>query len=603
MPGRRGKHFDSDSCNSSLQSKLGQQVWRVMSKIIAVSLAFAACALSASGEKGPFRVFGGDVQEFPGLVPFRCGTDQTSDASLALPAATRMWETVPGVIRNDGIDTFRLEVNVNGRVNQVSLTLWPPVLAQSGQGTINLRDDGLQGDRKASDFIYTSEPLRFDTNQWSAPYYAGDTNSPAGLIIKDVGPITVTETNGQPSGFLHSPQIGLLSSAIPLVETARLSSNVVISPHLINVRGTNLSVQRFMRGFTLGTADLAQIIYGVMPDAFDFLIHFSTYRLERLPYNASANFNSGVQRPVQVNFTGTGQGPFNNTGIYGSAGRLLSVIGLDGYERGIWSYNCAHEILHQWGSFLGALPISDGQHYNPRSSVGSLLGGHLWETNGAGDWTLICEEGRNGATRVAPLDKYLMGLLPAAQVPALRVYPQTEPLPLFRCDGTISNVQYVVTIGDITNRYGVRLPGPDTAKRHFSLGFVAESHQRLLTAVEMTFYDILAGHYTTPVRPGDPDPYVGFNWAPITRFFGEDTSWDSRVLSLIQPRINAVERVAGGTNRIRATGYPGRVYTLEASTNLLAWTTVASQVADTSGVCIFLDVAPAQPAWKFFRIK
>jgi hypothetical protein len=524
-------------------------------------------------------------------------------ASLPLPAATRMWETVPGVIRNDGIDTFRLEVNVNGAVSQVSLAVWPPILAQSGETTIRLRDDGLQGDRKAADFIHTSELLRYDTSQSQPAYYASDTNSPAGLRIADVGLIAVTETNGQQAGFLHRPQVGVLGATIPLVERAMLSSNVVISPHLINVRGTNLSTQRFVRSFTLGTADLAQMIYSSMPDAFDFLIHFSTYRIERLPENASANFNSGVQRPVRVNFTGTGQGTFNNTAVYGSAGRLLSVIGLDVYERGIWSYNCAHEILHQWGSFLGALPISDGQHYNSRSSVGSLLGGHVWATNGEGGWTLICEEGRNGATRVAPLDKYLMGLIPADQVHAIRVYPQTEPPPLFRCDGTISNVQYVVTIGDITNRYGVRSPGPATAKRNFSLGFVAESHQRLLTAVEMTFYDILAGHYTKAVPEGYPDPYVGFNWAAITRFFGEDTYWESRVLSLVQARINAVERLVGGSVRITATGYPGRSYTLQTSTNLVGWTTTATQSADTNGSCVFLDTAPAPSRWKFFRVR
>jgi hypothetical protein len=582
----------------------------VMLRIIAAYLVVvAAGTFSVPANDDPFSWFGGGVQGFG--VPFRCGTAPTSDASgtmvptasLTLPVATRMWETVPGVIRNDGIDTFRLEVNVNGRVNQVNLTVWPPTVAQSGQPTISLRDDGLEGDRKAADFIYTSEPLRFDTNQFFAPYYAGDTNSPVGVDIRDVGQVTVTETNGQQTGFLHRPEIGVLSAAIPLVETAVLSSTVVISPHLINVRGTNLSVQKFMRGFTLGTADLAQMIYAVMPDAFDFLIHFSTYRIERLPYDAGANFNSGVQRPVQVNFTGTGQGTFNNTGIYGSSGRLLSVIALDVYGRGIWNYNCAHEILHQWGSFLGALPISDGQHYISRSSVGSLLGGHVWQTNGAGGWTLICEEGRSGATRVAPLDKYLMGLIPADQVPIMRVYPQTEPLPFFRCNGTISNVQHVVTIGDIMNRYGVRSPDPATAKRHFSLGFVAESHQRLLTTVEMTFYDILAGHYTRPVPEDHPDPYVGFNWAPITRFFGEDTFWESRVLSLVQARINAVEHLAGGSNRITASGYPGRVYTLQTSPNLVAWTSTTSRGAGTNGALVFLDNAPASLGSRFFRVR
>jgi hypothetical protein len=47
----------------------------------------------------------------------------------------------------------------------------------------------------------------------------------------------------------------------------------------------------------------------------------------------------------------------------------------------------------------------------------------------------------------------------------------------------------------------------------------------LLTATEHTFYEILAEYYATPVPAGEPDPYVGFNWVPVDRFFGEGTTW------------------------------------------------------------------------------
>ena len=515
-----------------------------------------------------------------------------------------MWETVPGVIRNDGIDTFRLEVNVNGVVSNVVMEVWPGIVSQSGQTSLTLRDDGLQGDRVAHDFIYTSELLRFDITRSGsfAEYFRHDTNSPAGLDIYDVGPVTITETSGQQSGFLHSPQVGLVRSDIPLVETVVLSSNVVISPHLINVRGTNLSVQKFVRSFTLGTADLTPMIYSVLPDAFDFLICFSTYRIERLPYNNGANFNAGVQRSVKVDFTGTGQGLMDNTAIYGSAGRLLGLNGLDCYDRGLLSYNCAHEILHQWGSTLGAFSISDGQHYNPRSSVGSLLGGHLWTTNGNGTWTLHCEEGRSGATRAAPLDKYLMGLIPGNQVPALRVYPDSYPQPFFMCDGIISNVQSTVTIADIAGTYGPRSPGPDTARRDFSLGFFAETHQRFLNRVEMTFYDMLAAHYTKAVPLDQPDPYVGFNWAPITRFFAEGTTWRSDVLSLIQPIVRSVTRLGDGRMRIAGSGLPGRTYRLQSSSAFENWFTVTNQTAGTNGAFVITEPTAAPTNARFYRL-
>jgi hypothetical protein len=515
-----------------------------------------------------------------------------------------MWETVPGVIRNDGVDAFRLEVNANGTVGGVALEVWPPILSQSGQTNLVLRDDGLQGDRLTGDHIFTSEPLRFDTNQpWlHAPYYAYDTNSPAGVSIKDVGRVTISEINGQQSTFLHGPQIGLLSFDLPLVNVVTLSSNVAVSLHLINVRGMNLSVQRFIRGYTLGTADLTHSIYSVLPDAFDFLVHFSSYRVERMPQASAANFTIGVQRPVKVNFTGTGQAMFDNTATYGSSGRLLAAIALDCYERGVWSYNCTHEILHQWSSYIGALPISDGQHYLPRSSVASLLGGQLWVTNSTGGWTLVCEEGRNGATHLGPLDKYMMGLISADQVPAMRTYPRTDPLPLFICNEQITEVESVVTVQDIIARYGVRTPGPETAQRDFSLGFVVESTGRFLNPVEMTFYDIVAGHYTSAVPAGHDDPYIGFNWAPITRFFGESTTWRSDVLGLIRPRIVSLERVTN-TSVVRLIGHglAGRTYQIQSSTDFSAWSTRATRVAGTDGEFAFDDSSePTSP--RFYRI-
>jgi hypothetical protein len=521
----------------------------------------------------------------------------------ALPPTTRMWETRPGVILDNGIDSFCLEVAVAAPVSGVRLETWPGVVAESGQQTLTLHDDGFRGDRIAADLVYTSERLRFDTNQpWlHPPFYAYDSNSPAGVSIKDVGRLTITETSGQQTGFSQGPQFGILSATVPLVEVVTLSSDIAVSPHLINVQGTNLSVQRFVRGYSVGTADTTRKIYSALPDAFDFFIHFSAYRIERTPPNAGQNFTIGVQRPVQVNFTGTGQGMFNNTPTYGSSGRLLGVIGLDCYERGIWSHNCAHEILHQWSSYIGALPISDGQHYVSRSSVASLLGGYRWDEYSSGKWTLVCEEGRNGGTRVSSLDKYMMGLLPPEAVPTLRTYSETNPPPLFMCDGQITRAENEVTIQDIIAQYGTRVPGPDRAQRRFALGFVAESTGRLLNPVEMTFYDIFARHFTSAVPHGHPDPYIGYNWAPITRFFGEDTTWQSDVASLIKPRIASLERQPSGGIRLVVRGLSGRNYEVQGSIDLVRWMPLGTHVASDDGEFVF-ERENREEVNYFFRI-
>src|SRR2546427_263976 len=65
-------------------------------------------------------------------IPALCGT-QAGDPSaakmkiagasspLALPSGTRSYEVIPSVVRSDGNDSFRLEVNANGPVSAVQL--------------------------------------------------------------------------------------------------------------------------------------------------------------------------------------------------------------------------------------------------------------------------------------------------------------------------------------------------------------------------------------------------------------------------------------------------------------------------------------------------
>jgi hypothetical protein len=45
----------------------------------------------------------------------------------------------------------------------------------------------------------------------------------------------------------------------------------------------------------------------------------------------------------------------------------------------------------------------------------------------------------------------------------------------------------------------------------------------------LTFYEILAEHYTSPVPEEDPDPLLTQSWAPVTRYFGDGVTWSSRI--------------------------------------------------------------------------
>jgi hypothetical protein len=453
-----------------------------------------------------------------------------------LPVGTRGWETIPGVIRDDGIDEFRLEVDTNGEVAHVLLGGLSSFLIPPQSPPIELRDDGLGSDRVAGDDIHTAGPFRFDVTRTLPPNYLNDPSSPAGLYTSDVGRVEIEELDSEITRFLINPSIGYLRADIPSVSSVVLSPDLVATAHLINLRTSTREVQQYLR-FTGGSlADLSQRVYQDLPDRFDFLMFLSTNKVEHLPRTTSFNFVSGRHANAQIDFTGAGIEPFDNSAAYGSDGRLLGLNAIDAYDRGIHGENVTHELIHQWVANLDAsLGLNAGPHYDNRSSVGSLVGGFAWEDNHDGTFTIDCDEGLNGATHVAPLDAYMMGLIPGSALPVQRVYSASSGA---KCAAgepvTAAEIVTSVSIDDIQSMEGVRSPEPATAQRHFTLGFVAESHERLLNATELTFYDILADAYTQELRATEADPRVEHNWVTITRYFGHGTSWSSEVLGATQ---------------------------------------------------------------------
>lgn len=441
---------------------------------------------------------------------------------------TRGWECIPGVVRPG--ESFVVEIHLPEPVQAVTLdALGAGMVAPL---PVSFRDDGLPPDRVAGDGVYSAGGLQVAANAMLPAHYMNDPASPAGLGMLSVGQVSI-HTGSTVESFLIGPRIGVLRADIEPVPVVTASAGLALSPHLINLRTGTWDIPAALRGLgsTSALPAVTQALYAHQPDSYDFLMFFSTHRLEWSPATQAANFTAGAHTGVKVNFTGTGRALMDRTRQFGSAGRLSGVVVLDVGDRGIYSANATHELLHQWGGWLDAkLGLVDAEgHYNPRSSVGSLLGGQRWVASADGRLTLDCTEGRNGARQAAPLDLYLMGLLEAAFVPPVRIYGDSGTLPLFRCGSVIPDTVRTVTILDLVAAHGLRQPGPAAARRHFHLGFVAATRDRLLTPVEMTWYDRLAAHYTRPVPSADAAPYVGFNWAPVTRFFGPGVTWSSRV--------------------------------------------------------------------------
>ena len=483
------------------------------------------------------RILGTD----PRGVPIVCGTlAPTGSWTLRPHPATpttavtaREWATIPGIIRADGSEAFRLEVDVGGPVAAVTLDNVALSLVAPAPVPLELRDDGSGVDQVAGDFIFSTGPFRFDTSFAEPGFYYGDPTSPDGIGVVDVGTINIEELDTSISQFLLPPVVGLLRSDLPAASSVQLAPDVIVTPHVINVRTTAQETQRFLRGLGGVPANLTNLIYAVLPDDFDFFMLFSTRKIEQLPRLDALNFVAGRHLSAQIDYTGTGQGAFDLTEFYGSGGRLLGVNALDAYDRGIMSNNAMHEIVHQWAAFLDhSLDLNgDSAHYSSWSSAGSMVGGFSWQENQDGTFSIDCDEGRNGGSRASPLDRYLSGAIPPSQVPPLRVLDNAIPI-LTKCEGEPVGPKEIIrtiTINDIRAIEGNRVPRPGGAQRNFSLAFVAESHGRLLNPTELTYYDVLARHYTKDPGAGQPAPYLGFNWAPLTRYF-QGTTWTSAVL-------------------------------------------------------------------------
>src|SRR5690606_5179852 len=136
-----------------------------------------------------------------------------------------------------------------------------------------------------------------------------------------------------------------------------------------------------------------------------------------------------------------------------------------------------HELFHQWGN--DALPTASPYHWG-FSSVGGQLGGfgsgELVDLGG-GDYTATLNGGPFGTYAnsgndigYAPLELYLMGLIPADEVPAITFAP----------DGTwIADQQFhtdmlqVVNMDEFIAEYGPRVPGVGEAQTEFRALFIA----------------------------------------------------------------------------------------------------------------------------------
>ena len=249
-------------------------------------------------------------------------------------------------------------------------------------------------------------------------------------------------------------------------------------------------------GLRLDIVQLSKAYYSARPDDTETLAFFP-------------NFNHGdgtFQTLIQNSVAGINRQEINDAALYGSAGRLESVLvfadfnqkPLDPAERFTADHNThlslvAHEWTHRFGAFVlfekGGEPSTEllGRQFahwcffhDTRAaffpSGMSALEGNRWAQDFTGEW--VTQGATNG---YSPLDLYLMGLFAPQEVPPF--FYIDGPRLQFDCSsGPVSSppqtpvkvpgVQRIVTIDAVLAVHGLRDPDHTQSPKNFRMTFL-----------------------------------------------------------------------------------------------------------------------------------
>jgi hypothetical protein len=225
---------------------------------------------------------------------------------------------------------------------------------------------------------------------------------------------------------------------------------------------------------------LVQDIYQKFDDKFDFifLILNETSRPANLTY-------VGEQIGTSNAVTGIGLPIYNNDGLYGSSGKLKSVIALTRNDHLLYGPSL-HELTHNWGNFVIATNDWNGSsEYNAIPHWGFTGGNTRGQLGGFQESTLQTNIGgnpdkysvgsfggfANGGNSVpyTDLELYLMGIIPLTDVADFDVFRG-----LSQVSTVGSNIEFIastrVTYDNakiLSDAGGARNPSSSTSQKDF----------------------------------------------------------------------------------------------------------------------------------------
>lgn len=480
----------ADHIDSTARRTIRQHLWRASLVALLVAMGGASQA-----DQSALDQHAHDCATEGHQPPSAGGRKASSVPTLANYALT------PTVIPSTAAGNVRLSARIDGPA---------PTAVQlvSNWGiTYNLVDNGTNGDVTAGDGVYS---VSLPVQQILSRRTADDIfRVNIGFIDVYSGSTRLERING--SAQVRAPEI-------PSVTVKSLGSGAQLSQHILNVSSPGL-----YRTHNLTTPDIAmtaQLAYQYLADQFDFLnIVFDRAQIENRYHFYTRNAVSGIGASV-----------LNNNGQYGGSSKLIgiSVFPLSDYFDGA-SPAHQHEIGHQWINFLANSATAGGSpHWPPSTMASDIMGLSIPGTGAGGNFGCKLTPEGNGlrtaplsaarAMSFNPLDLYMMGLMPASEVPDQWVVTDTNFGANWstQCDGRLLTSGFTrLTINDVIAANGARVPAYTATQRTFRVATVIVS-DGLLSADAMAFYDYFAQRMEARERL---PIHEGFSKQPGAPFF------------------------------------------------------------------------------------
>jgi uncharacterized protein (TIGR03437 family) len=350
--------------------------------------------------------------------------------------------------------------------------------------------------------------------------------------------------NGATRVFQYNFFTQVAPTDIPRVAVTKVADDFQYTPYIANIQLPAAFPDPFAAApantNTIPSQNLiARRFYQVFSDDYDVLniVYVPSVRTNRFHYS------------VKNTVLGIGATQLDNSATYGSQGKLVGISTFpisslfDGAED---TYE--HEFTHQFVDFLNFAPFKDSVPHWPYSTMATgIMGISIAGTNVGGNYScVLTPTGSN--LLAAPLksnpiksfndfDLYLMGLIPPSEVKDQ--YVVTDTALATACNSTIPPGSFVhVTVNDIINGAGARVPAAAVSKHDYRLGNIVVTEGGLLSADEMALYT----YFTRRAEERTQVPYHnGFELGNSNPFYlatGQRATFNTQLKSVTWPSIS-----------------------------------------------------------------